>query len=444
MKHIARHIILLVLILALLLMQLACAETSEVVQGIYDALVAEGTDYSNTKAMYMEYFPGTVFEETLEGDGFTVAISGSEYADGSWTFTRDGDALTVTIGGEDFAGMSMALSVIRAVGAYYGMNTSLISSYVNGLSALGIESDNFRMTVDEAIGNIDIRMNIAGPWDMKELEEMVFDEASLSTYDPLGENFNSMGGSIGRMMMVANGSVGDLTLLLGEYGGLDDLALRSALNIVNTLQPSGWEDFAANYTELADAEGAGWSVRLNVDDATVGEIIEDANAEYSYALIRFGSASSDEEEGEVEDGVPEPAEAPTAEEFAESYFQVIAGLETDTAGSTLKTAAAASEVCAFAEAHELYNPDVETLRANMLEAFEALSGDEQALFWKNFEVVRALLDDCLEDYDANRAAFEDAGVADAMDEIMYDPLNRLAWETLRNHTLTLGNDEDAG
>ena len=34
--------------------------------------------------------------------------------------------------------------------------------------------------------------------------------------------------------------------------------------------------------------------------------------------------------------------------------------------------------------------------------------------------------------------------ADAMDEVMYDPLNRLAWENLRDHTLTLGNDENVG
>ena len=139
---------------------------------------------------------------------------------------------------------------------------------------------------------------------------------------------------------------------------------------------------------------------------------------------------------------PATAEAPSAEDLAEGYFAVIAGLESGTAGASLKTAIAASEVCAFAVAHELYNPDVEPLRANMLAAFRAMDEDEQALFWENFETVRALLDDCLEDYEANRAVFEDAGVAEAMDEVMYDPLNRLAWENLRDHTLTIGDGED--
>ena len=80
----------------------------------------------------------------------------------------------------------------------------------------------------------------------------------------------------------------------------------------------------------------------------------------------------------------------------------------------------------------------------MLAAFEGMDEDEQVAFWTNFDTVRALLDECLEDYDTNRAIFEDAGAADAMDEVMYDPLNRLAWENLRDHTLTLGNDENVG
>ena len=141
---------------------------------------------------------------------------------------------------------------------------------------------------------------------------------------------------------------------------------------------------------------------------------------------------------------PAPAEAPTVEAFAEDYFNVIAGLETGVAGDALKTAVAASEVCGFAVEHELYNPDIEPMRANMLEAFEAMGEDEQTAFWDGLEAIRALLDDCLEDYDANRAVFEDAGAADAMDEVMYDPLNRLAWENLRDHTLTMGNDMNAG
>ena len=138
--------------------------------------------------------------------------------------------------------------------------------------------------------------------------------------------------------------------------------------------------------------------------------------------------------------VPDSAEPPTVEALAEGYFGVLSRLEFGTAGISLKIAVAASEVCSFAVDHDLYNPDVAPLRANMLAAFEGMSEDEQAAFWEGFDAVRGLLDDCLEDYDANRAVFEDAGVIDAMDTVMYDPLNRLAWENLRDHTVSMENE----
>ena len=141
---------------------------------------------------------------------------------------------------------------------------------------------------------------------------------------------------------------------------------------------------------------------------------------------------------------PAPAKAPTVEALAEGYFNVLSGLESGTAGASLKTAIAASEVCAFAQAHALYNPDFEPLRANMRAAFEAMRAEDRAAFWQGFDAVRALLDDCLADWETVRPQFEDAGVAVAMDEIMIDPLKRLAWENLRDHTLTMGNDTVAG
>jgi len=141
---------------------------------------------------------------------------------------------------------------------------------------------------------------------------------------------------------------------------------------------------------------------------------------------------------------PAPAEAPTVEALADGYFGVLAGLESGTAGASLKTAIAAAEVCAFAEAHDLYNTDVQPLRANLQAALVALDEDRQAAFWAGFDAVCALLDACLDDYDAQRPLFEDAGVAEAMDEVMYDPLNRLAWRNLRDHTLALGSDVNAG
>lgn len=436
-------ITLVALVLALLT-QFAWAEPAAVVQGVFDALTAEGSDYNQTKAMYAEYFEGIQWEEAVEGDSITISIANSEYMDGSWTFTQDGDYLTATFDGEDYAGLSFAMSMLKAVGTYLGMEADVMTGYVNGLSFLGIENDSFVMEQDEAAGTMTVRINDAAPWDMKELDEMVLDEAVV---EPLEEGYTSTTANFGKLMMVANAEGDGMTILLGEFDGLDELGYQSIINVVSILKPAGWEDFTANYTELADAQTDAYTVKLNAEAGDVAEIIEDAKASYSYAILRFGAgdvADEDYVDYDYDFEAPEPAEAPTVEELTEGYFNVLANLESGTAGASLKTAIAASKVCAFAEAHELYNPDVESLRANMLTAFESMDADGQAAFWTSFDAVRALLDECLEDYEANRAIFEDAGATEAMDEVMYDPLNREAWKNLRDHTLTMGNDENVG
>ena len=50
-------ITLLALVFALLT-QIACAEPAAVVQGVFDALTQEDSDYNQSKAMYTEYFEG--------------------------------------------------------------------------------------------------------------------------------------------------------------------------------------------------------------------------------------------------------------------------------------------------------------------------------------------------------------------------------------------------
>ena len=142
----------------------------------------------------------------------------------------------------------------------------------------------------------------------------------------------------------------------------------------------------------------------------------------------------------------EPAEefslVPDVVDLAEGYFRAIAGVEQGTAGASLKLAQAAAEAADFAAAFELWDPDVELLRSNMLEAWESLTEEEQAAFDDNFVNVASLIDSCLNDWEANQGLFEDAGVAEDMEMLVFDPLNRLAWENLCAYTLTLGNSED--
>lgn len=61
MKKLAKTMILLALALALVI-PAAWAAPDAAVKGVYDALMAEGSDYMSAKAINMEYFPDTKYE----------------------------------------------------------------------------------------------------------------------------------------------------------------------------------------------------------------------------------------------------------------------------------------------------------------------------------------------------------------------------------------------
>lgn len=273
---------LLVLALAAALAVPVLAEGEEVVKGIFDALVAEGSDYGATKALFEDFYPGCEITETLEGDRFTLAIAKSGDADGSWTFTRDGDYLTTAvISDEDYTGYMLALDVFYAVGDYLGMDNALLAGFIAGLG-----QDNPYFTSDGQ----GVRIYIAKPYDMSAVDEMVIDEKVLDD-EPLGaqgEDYTSIVANEGKLTMIANGNAEEVDILLAEYGGLDELAYKSIVNIVSALKPKGYEDFLANYTELSDAEADGYKVTLNVGQDVVKEIIDQQIDGASFMLAHFG------------------------------------------------------------------------------------------------------------------------------------------------------------
>ena len=408
---------------------------SDTLKGIYDALTAPDSEYSQTKELYMEYYPELKYEETLEADRITLSINanGNEYvSDGSWDFVEEGDYLTAVIDSDDFTGIMRISYVADAIGAYFGMETELIDGYLNGLPALGVESDNFSMTEDETAGTLNFKLNIAGPWDMKELDQMVLDE-ELMDYAPLDSDFTSQSGSVGKIRMLANGNVDHYTMLFGEFGGLDDLAYQSIVNMVKLREPAGWEAFLADFTALKDVETEAYKVVLDPDDETIANIMGERNGKFSYVLVEFGTDEYDEEDDEVF--------VPAAEAFADFYFRVIGGYQKGVAGAALAEAQAACDVLAFATGNELWMADTETLRTNLLEAWESLTDEERAAFDENFPDLNELLNACFVDWEANRGRFEDAGVVDTMEQLFEEPAAEWSWEALSANTWTLGNQD---
>ena len=133
-------------------------------------------------------------------------------------------------------------------------------------------------------------------------------------------------------------------------------------------------------------------------------------------------------------------EAPTPEQYVDGYFKVIGGIETGTAGASLKEARAAVEAFAFAQQYSISTADYQTMRDNMLAAWESMTEEQQQDFDASFISVVELLKDL--DADALPSVFEDAGVADQLKELLGQKNALENWETLSSNTLTMGNSEE--
>lgn len=120
------------------------------------------------------------------------------------------------------------------------------------------------------------------------------------------------------------------------------------------------------------------------------------------------------------------------EELAEDFIQVVAGIEQGTAGASLKQAIAACEVLRFAAGSDLAELGADGLKACLGEAMESVDEEARAAFEENLDGMAALLNACLEDWEANRPLFDDAGVAEEMDALVSDAEVRLNWEMLRD------------
>ena len=404
---------------------------SEVLQGVYNELIKPESGYSQTKESYKEFYTEAEYTEELDEQGFRLAVENIPDGSGVWFFADEGNAITATLGADDFSGMLYVLDVVEAVASYYGQDPDLARAYVNGLGAFGINNDEFSMT-ENADGTTTYRIGTAGAWKMSELDQMVLDETVMGGYDPLGEDYVSRAASVGKMRMAADGSVDDLTMYFMEYGELDDIAYQSIVNMVKLFQPTGWEEFAAEYTSLSDAETDIYTVNLSPDDETVTERLGERDSRFSYAVVKFGSAEEYEETAYV----------PAAELFADLYFRTVGGYHADTAGASLIEAQAACDALAFAVYNRLCDVDTDTLRANMLESWQSLTDEERASFDANFSGIDALVKGCFEDWDANRSRFEDVenGV-DTMEAAMSLDMAAESWDTLSANTWTLGNTE---
>ena len=149
----------------------------------------------------------------------------------------------------------------------------------------------------------------------------------------------------------------------------------------------------------------------------------------------------EEDSKEPESSVSTGPEAPGAQELADQYFREVASYQPGTAGSSLKKALRASHVLSFAVEKELRNTDIPTFRENLLSGWMLLSDEERAYFDENFLAICEQIDACFVDWESNRGVFEDAGAVDTMEVLLTTPNAKEDWDTLKAHTLTMGNSD---
>ena len=292
MKKMLLRLAVMMLALIVTAAQTALAEPSAHLKAVYDALTAEGSSFSQARALYAEYYEGVSLDAALEEGGIIVTLkSDNENVEpGAWTFTEDGDYLTAVLQAQDYTGAGMVQTLMVTAASAQGVNTTLYNGYVSALFLSRQENKYVITQDDEAAGTTTYRINIAGPYDLEGLDDMALDEDILKAvgYEPLGEEKRNIIVNFGKVSMIAIATAENARFLVMEYGGLDDMALRAVTSAVKTLQPNGWEDFIAAYTELKDAQAANFTAHLNVDEAAVKEFIDNPAEGYSCAVFTVG------------------------------------------------------------------------------------------------------------------------------------------------------------
>ncbi len=135
--------------------------------------------------------------------------------------------------------------------------------------------------------------------------------------------------------------------------------------------------------------------------------------------------------------------APTTEQLVEGYFDVISHYEKGSAGSSLKLCKTATEVFQFAQDYNIDSCDIDTLRANMMDAWEnVLTEEDRGNFDENFMDVVTFMDTAQKNPEENAGLLEDAGVAEEFNAIADKDGAWDNWNTLMAHTLTMGNSEE--
>lgn len=265
----------------------ADSATSEALRGIFDTLLANET-YQSIKSAYDD----AVFEEKIDGDSIVITASGNEYVEGTYTFPVKDGYITCEVTGDDFIGPVIFNQIMGSVGEYYGIDRLLFSGYINGLAVEGIDSKFYSVDMNDD-GTGTMQVYIEEKPEMTELDELYINDTALANFGDDTTNFTQ---SIGKIFVncYIGKDDGTLAFAIGEYGDANtELTYKSIVEIVKFFEPTGYEAFLEDYTELTSVSGDTYTVS---DDPTeyqqtyeVGftEVYEG----YKFMFVTFGASS---------------------------------------------------------------------------------------------------------------------------------------------------------
>ena len=287
MKRTIQRIALLALVLLMAFSQTILAEPTDNLKAVYDALIAEGSYFSDMAAIYAEYIEG-VLAAVLEEDGITITLSFDGEVYSAWRFVQDGDWLTAVMEADDTDGEGVSGMILLASVSAHGADPFLFDGYVSAHQEL----DSKYRIIEENETEKKISVNAVGPYeyDLEEMNGMVITEAYVRDLGlgHLGVDYCTGTVIYGKVSVEYIGNEDGAEFTVKEYGELDDLAFQGIISVVSVLQPKGWEDFVASYTEMKDAQEANYSAQVNLEGAALLEVDSHPEEGYSYAFVIVG------------------------------------------------------------------------------------------------------------------------------------------------------------
>ena len=238
------------------------------------------------------------FETELKGDAIEfTAVADNEWYEsmnGTWDYVLDGDYITLTSGTDNYTGISVFSLITRAVAEYLGMDPELVGLYTNAVVSQGLNSKYYVLDQNGSAGTITQKIYVAGQYDMQAvLDSAYVTEQQATDMGPLDDGYKSTVLNAGKVSVSVNGSKDSVDFTVAEYGGNTDLTYKSLISAVKGMQPTGCEEFLADYTVLEEAATEQYQVKFLTSSDEIPFAFEDFSSNYRYVVVHFGSGDNE-------------------------------------------------------------------------------------------------------------------------------------------------------